>query len=103
MTASEIPQTSDPGAGDAAGVSSAALVQGWCALSLLHDRIETRTDRRGIYTDVTGAGLRLLGQARPTYEAALCAALDLSRRDPLLEPLVAAVPRAARHNRPKSL
>ncbi|WP_432589909.1 MarR family transcriptional regulator [Streptomyces sp. HD1123-B1] len=89
-----------------------AVVLSQSATTRLVTRLEDRgllsrylcaTDRRGIYTDVTGAGLRLLGQARPTYEAALCAALDLARRDPLLEPLVAAVPGAARHNRPKSL
>ncbi|MFE2265191.1 MarR family winged helix-turn-helix transcriptional regulator [Streptomyces griseosporeus] len=135
------------------------LAQGWCALSLLHDRIEARveqalqaahglsvreysllnvvsrqhdgeggrlqmkqvadavvlsqsatsrlvarledrgllerylcpTDRRGIYTDVTAAGFRLLLAARPTHRAALSAALTEAARDPRLTPLVRAV------------
>ncbi|MCG0283506.1 MarR family winged helix-turn-helix transcriptional regulator [Streptomyces sp. PSAA01] len=49
------------------------------------------TDRRGIYTNVTEAGLTLLRQARPTYEEALREALDLAARDPRLATLVAAV------------
>ncbi|MEU6812938.1 MarR family transcriptional regulator [Streptomyces sp. NPDC046831] len=136
-----------------------ALAQGWCALSLLHDRIEghleralqaghglsareyslldvlsrqhdglgghlqmkqvadavalsqsattrlvTRledrgllsrylcpTDRRGIYTNVSEAGLVLLARARPTHDAALHEALDEAARDARLEPLVRAV------------
>jgi DNA-binding MarR family transcriptional regulator len=136
-----------------------ALAQGWCALSLLHNRIETRieralqaghglsareyslldvlsrqhdgegghlqmrqvadavvlsqsattrlvtrledrgllsrylcpTDRRGIYTDVSPAGLALLEQARPTHDAALREALDEAARDARLEPLVRVV------------
>jgi DNA-binding MarR family transcriptional regulator len=133
-----------------------ALAQGWCALSLLHGKIESRleralqaghglsvreyslldvlgrqhdgegghlqmkqvadsvvlsqsattrlvtrledrgllerylcpTDRRGIYTNVTEAGLELLDEARPTNEAALRAALREAAEDPRLEPLV---------------
>lgn len=136
-----------------------ALAQGWCALSLLHGKIEARveralqaqhglsvreyslldvlsrqhngegghlqmkqvadavvlsqsattrlvtrledrgllsrylcpTDRRGIYTDVTGAGLELLEAARPTHDAALRAALDEAAKNPELAPLVHAV------------
>lgn len=136
-----------------------ALSQGWCALSLLHGKIETRieralqrghdlsvreyslldvlsrqhdgpgghlqmkqvadavvlsqsattrlvtrledrglltrylcdTDRRGIYTDVTDAGLALLAEARPTNDTALRAALDEAALDPELAPLVTAV------------
>ncbi|MEV6793405.1 MarR family transcriptional regulator [Streptomyces sp. NPDC051320] len=136
-----------------------ALAQGWCALSLLHGRIETHierrlqaqhglsvreyslldvlsrqhndegghlqmkqvadavvlsqsattrlvtrledrgllsrylcpTDRRGIYTDVTEAGLELLEEARPTHNAALRAALDEAATNPELAPLVRAV------------
>ncbi|MGV9253122.1 MarR family winged helix-turn-helix transcriptional regulator [Streptomyces sp. NPDC003697] len=136
-----------------------ALAQGWCALSLLHDRIEghleralqaghglsareyslldvlsrqhdglgghlqmkqvadavvlsqsattrlvTRledrgllsrylcpTDRRGIYTNVSEAGLALLRQACPTHDAALHEALGEAARDARLEPLVRAV------------
>ncbi|MFG3053507.1 MarR family winged helix-turn-helix transcriptional regulator [Kitasatospora sp. NPDC048239] len=136
-----------------------ALAQGWCALSLLHDRIETRveralqaghdlsvreyslldvlsrqhdgegghlqmkqvadavvlshsattrlvtrledrgllarylcpTDRRGIYTNVSEAGLKLLEEARPTNGAALREALEAADLDPRLRPLVATV------------
>ncbi|MFF9351887.1 MarR family winged helix-turn-helix transcriptional regulator [Streptomyces sp. NPDC014734] len=136
-----------------------ALAQGWCALSLLHGRIESRleralqaghdlsvreyslldvlsrqhdgegghlqmkqvadsvvlsqsattrlvtrledrgllerylcpTDRRGIYTNVTEAGLKLLREARPTNEAALRAALREAAEDPRLEALVRTV------------
>ncbi len=49
------------------------------------------TDRRGIYTDVTEAGLALLAQARPTHDAALRDALDHASRDPRLTSLVDAV------------
>lgn len=140
-------------------LAATPLAQSWCALSLLHSRIETRlegalhtghglsareyavldvlsrqhdgdnghlqmkqvadavalsqsattrlvtrledrellsrylcpTDRRGIYTNVSEAGLRLLRQARPTYESALREALDLAAKDPRLTTLVAAV------------
>ena len=114
-----------------------ALAQGWCALSLLHGRIEghieralqakhdlsareyslldvlsqsattrlvTRledrgllerylcpTDRRGIYTNVTEAGLALLEAARPTNDAALREALDEAAKNPELAPLVRVV------------
>ncbi|MFI7604530.1 MarR family winged helix-turn-helix transcriptional regulator [Micromonospora sp. NPDC049366] len=136
-----------------------ALAQGWCTLSLLHDRIEAHieralqgahdlsvreyslldvlsrqhdgdgghlqmkqvadavvlsqsattrlvtrlenrgllerylcpTDRRGIYTNVTPAGLALLAQARPTNDAALREALDEAAANPELAPLVQAV------------
>ncbi|MBH5338205.1 MarR family transcriptional regulator [Streptomyces pactum] len=49
------------------------------------------TDRRGIYTDVTPAGLALLAEARPTNDAALAEALGDAARNPELAPLVAAV------------
>lgn len=136
-----------------------ALTQGWCALSLLHGRIEARieralqtrhdlslreyslldvlsrqhggegghlqmkqvadavvlsqsattrlvtrledrglltrylcpTDRRGIYTEVTEAGLTLLEEARPTNDAALREALGQAAKTPELAPLVRAV------------
>ncbi|PPJ23293.1 MarR family transcriptional regulator [Nocardia nova] len=48
-------------------------------------------DRRGIYTDVTPAGLALLEQARPTNDAALSQALGEAAADPELAPLVTAV------------
>ncbi|MFD8826390.1 MarR family winged helix-turn-helix transcriptional regulator [Streptomyces sp. NPDC059605] len=53
------------------------------------------TDRRGIYTDVTEDGLRLLEEARPTHNTALREALDQAAADPALAPLV----RAVRHPR----
>ncbi|MFJ4713613.1 MarR family winged helix-turn-helix transcriptional regulator [Streptomyces sp. NPDC088785] len=136
-----------------------ALAQGWCALSLLHGRIETHieralqaghglsvreyslldvlsrqhdgdgghlqmkqvadavvlsqsattrlvtrledrgllqrylcpTDRRGIYTDVSEDGLRLLAAARPTNDRALREALDAAAAEPDLAPLVRVV------------
>ncbi|MFJ8599084.1 MarR family winged helix-turn-helix transcriptional regulator [Streptomyces shenzhenensis] len=139
--------------------SLTALAQGWCALSLLHGRIETHieralqaghglsvreyslldvlsrqhdgdgghlqmkqvadavvlsqsattrlvtrledrgllerylcpTDRRGIYTNVTAAGLALLTEARPTNDAALREALDQAATHPELAPLVRVV------------
>ncbi|MFV2117612.1 MarR family winged helix-turn-helix transcriptional regulator [Streptomyces sp. Act-28] len=139
--------------------SLTALAQGWCALSLLHGRIESHveralearhglsvreyslldvlsrqhsgpgghlqmkqvadavvlsqsattrlvtrledrglltrylceTDRRGIYTDVTEAGQKLLAEARPTHDAALREALDEAAKKPELAPLVKAL------------
>jgi len=136
-----------------------ALAQGWCALSLLHGRIETHveralqaahdlsvreyslldvlsrqhagqgghlqmkqvadavvlsqsattrlvtrledrgllarylcpTDRRGIYTNVSEAGLALLEAARPTNNEALREALDAAATEPGLAPLVRVV------------
>ncbi|MEU3408149.1 MarR family transcriptional regulator [Streptomyces sp. NPDC006670] len=49
------------------------------------------TDRRGIYTDVSQAGLDLLAEARPTNAAALREALDEAAGRPELAPLVSAV------------
>ncbi|MFI7869746.1 MarR family winged helix-turn-helix transcriptional regulator [Streptomyces salinarius] len=49
------------------------------------------TDRRGIYTNVSEEGLRLLEEARPTNEAALREALAEAAEDPQLEPLVRTV------------
>ncbi|NSC19888.1 MarR family transcriptional regulator [Streptomyces albus subsp. chlorinus] len=51
------------------------------------------TDRRGIYTDVTQAGMRLLEEARPTHNTALREALDEAAAEPALAPLVHAVQR----------
>ncbi|WP_129666513.1 MarR family winged helix-turn-helix transcriptional regulator [Phytoactinopolyspora endophytica] len=147
------------GAGSAAEAPPAAIAQGWCALSVLHDRIETHieqalqarhdlsvreyslldvlshqhngpgghlrmaqvadavvlsqsattrlvarledrglltrylcdTDRRGIYTDVTDAGLKLLAEARPTNDAALREALDAAADDPRVADLAESV------------
>ncbi|GGX44615.1 MarR family winged helix-turn-helix transcriptional regulator [Streptomyces noursei] len=49
------------------------------------------TDRRGIHTDVTDDGLRLLEEARPTHNTALRKALDQAATEPVLAPLVRAV------------
>ncbi|MDF9811659.1 MarR family transcriptional regulator [Streptomyces sp. NPDC006733] len=49
------------------------------------------TDRRGIYTNVSEAGLKLLAEARPTNDAALREALDEAAKNPGLTPLVDAV------------
>ncbi|SHF68560.1 MarR family winged helix-turn-helix transcriptional regulator [Streptoalloteichus hindustanus] len=77
-----------------------AVVLSQSATTRLVSRLEDRgllarylcpTDRRGIYTDVTEAGLALLAEARPTNEAAVREALDQAARDPELAPLVTAV------------
>ncbi|MFI5635435.1 MarR family winged helix-turn-helix transcriptional regulator [Streptomyces sp. NPDC051664] len=49
------------------------------------------TDRRGIYTDVSEAGLLLVAQARPINEGALREALGIAAEDPQLARLVHAV------------
>ena len=77
-----------------------AVVLSQSATTRLVTRLEDRglltrylcpTDRRGIYTNVTEAGLKLLTEARPTNEAALREALDEAARNPELAPLVKAV------------
>lgn len=77
-----------------------AVVLSQSATTRLVTRLEERglltrylcpTDRRGIYTDVSPAGLALLAEARPTNDAALREALDQAARDPQLAPLVEAV------------
>ncbi|XVV07430.1 MarR family winged helix-turn-helix transcriptional regulator [Actinosynnema sp. CA-248983] len=77
-----------------------AVVLSQSATTRLVSRLEERgllsrylcpTDRRGIYTDVTAAGLALLAEARPTHGAALREALDDARQDAALRPLVEAV------------
>ncbi|MFG3425764.1 MarR family winged helix-turn-helix transcriptional regulator [Streptomyces californicus] len=77
-----------------------AVVLSQSATTRLVTRLEDRglltrylcdTDRRGIYTDVTEAGLALLREARPTNERALRAALDEAAENPELSPLVRAV------------
>ncbi|WP_049571717.1 MarR family winged helix-turn-helix transcriptional regulator [Streptomyces sp. SBT349] len=77
-----------------------AVVLSQSATTRLVTRLEDRgllerylcpTDRRGIYTDVTEAGLTLLAQARPTNDAALRGALDEAAKNPELAPLVRAV------------
>ncbi|WP_327116744.1 MarR family transcriptional regulator [Streptomyces sp. NBC_01341] len=77
-----------------------AVVLSQSATTRLVTRLEDRglltrylcdTDRRGIYTDVTDAGLELLGEARPTNDTALRAALDEAAENPELAPLVRTV------------
>jgi DNA-binding MarR family transcriptional regulator len=77
-----------------------AVVLSQSATTRLVTRLEDRgllsrylcpTDRRGIYTNVTEDGLKLLERARPTNDAALREALDEAARNPELAPLVKAV------------
>ncbi|MFJ6382382.1 MarR family winged helix-turn-helix transcriptional regulator [Kitasatospora sp. NPDC092039] len=77
-----------------------AVVLSQSATTRLVTRLEDRgllarylcpTDRRGIYTNVSEDGLRLLEQARPTNDAALREALDEAARNPELASLVKAV------------
>ncbi|MEV1200585.1 MarR family winged helix-turn-helix transcriptional regulator [Microbispora rosea] len=77
-----------------------AVVLSQSATTRLVTRLEERglltrylcpTDRRGIYTDVSPAGLALLAEARPTNDTALREALDQAARNPRLAPLVEAV------------
>ncbi|WP_431965973.1 MarR family winged helix-turn-helix transcriptional regulator [Actinacidiphila sp. bgisy160] len=77
-----------------------AVVLSQSATTRLVTRLEDRgllarylcpTDRRGIYTDVTEAGLKLLEEARPTNNTALRAAMDEAALVPELAPLVKAV------------
>ncbi len=77
-----------------------AVVLSQSATTRLVTRLEDRgllarylcpTDRRGIYTNVTPAGLALLERARPTNDLALTEALDSAGQRPELAPLVAAV------------
>ncbi|MER8088915.1 MarR family winged helix-turn-helix transcriptional regulator [Streptomyces sp. NPDC058316] len=77
-----------------------AVVLSQSATTRLVTRLESRgllsrylcpTDRRGIYTDVTDDGLRLLEEARPTHNTALREALDQAATEPVLASLVHAV------------
>ncbi|MFF0385138.1 MarR family winged helix-turn-helix transcriptional regulator [Streptomyces sp. NPDC004673] len=77
-----------------------AVVLSQSATTRLVTRLEDRgllerylcpTDRRGIYTNVTEAGLELLEKARPTNDAALRESLDAAALTPELAPLVKAV------------
>jgi len=77
-----------------------AVVLSQSATTRLVTRLEDRglltrylcdTDRRGIYTDVTEAGLTLLDEARPTNDTALRASLDEAAKNPELAPLVRTV------------
>lgn len=77
-----------------------AVVLSQSATTRLVTRLEDRgllarylcpTDRRGIYTDVSEAGLKLLEKARPTNGTALREALDKAAKNPDLAPLVKVV------------
>ncbi|MFC5908861.1 MarR family winged helix-turn-helix transcriptional regulator [Streptacidiphilus monticola] len=77
-----------------------AVVLSQSATTRLVTRLEDRglltrylcaTDRRGIYTDVTPAGLALLAEAEPTHFAVLREAMTDAAAQPELEPLVRAV------------
>ncbi|MFF2567446.1 MarR family winged helix-turn-helix transcriptional regulator [Streptomyces sp. NPDC058084] len=68
-----------------------AVVLSQSATTRLVSRLEDRgllarylcpTDRRGIYTDVTGTGLALLMEARPTHDATCREALDEAATHP---------------------
>ncbi|NUT07914.1 MAG: MarR family transcriptional regulator [Hamadaea sp.] len=56
-------------------------------------RVLCQDDRRGIYTELTPAGSKLLGQARPTHDDVLAGALADAERLPELAPLVDALHR----------
>ncbi|MCU1687701.1 MAG: MarR family transcriptional regulator [Amycolatopsis sp.] len=79
---------------------SAVVVLSHSATTRLVARLEERgllerylceTDRRGIYTEVTAAGQKLLATARPTHDVALSEALTKAEELPELAPLVAAL------------
>jgi DNA-binding MarR family transcriptional regulator len=55
-------------------------------------RILCDDDRRGIYTELTPGGSKLLAEARPVHDATLERALDQARALPELAPLVDALP-----------
>jgi len=54
-------------------------------------RVLCADDRRGIYTELTPAGKRLLAAARPTHDRALARALDEAAEAPELAGLVGAL------------
>lgn len=54
-------------------------------------RVLCADDRRGIYTELTPAGRKVLDQARPVHDATLRAALDEAAEAPELAPLVRAL------------
>ncbi|MFF1635396.1 MarR family winged helix-turn-helix transcriptional regulator [Leifsonia sp. NPDC058248] len=58
-------------------------------------RILCDDDRRGIYTELTAAGHRLLDQARPIHDEALENALTSANGVPELAGLIAALPQLA--------
>ncbi|MCR1163559.1 MULTISPECIES: MarR family winged helix-turn-helix transcriptional regulator [Micrococcaceae] len=54
-------------------------------------RILCADDRRGIYTELTASGQKLLEAAKPVHDDTLAAALDAAEAVPELEPLVRAL------------
>ncbi|WP_031468771.1 MarR family winged helix-turn-helix transcriptional regulator [Sciscionella sediminilitoris] len=79
---------------------SNAVVLSQSATTRLVSRLENRgllqrylcpTDRRGIYTELTDAGQRLLREATPTHDAALAEALEEAGDRAELAPLVRAL------------
>lgn len=54
-------------------------------------RILCADDRRGIYTELTLAGQKLLEAAKPVHDETLASALDAAESVPELEPLVRAL------------
>ncbi|MET8145067.1 MarR family transcriptional regulator [Sphaerisporangium sp. NPDC005288] len=54
-------------------------------------RVLCQDDRRGIYTELTSAGVALLGEARPAHDAVLARALAEAGALPELAPLVRAL------------
>lgn len=79
---------------------SQAVVLSQSATTRLVTRLEDRgllarylcpTDRRGIYTELTEAGVALLNAARPTHDTALAEALAEAEQLPELSPLVSAL------------
>ncbi|KND31711.1 MarR family winged helix-turn-helix transcriptional regulator [Streptomyces acidiscabies] len=80
-----------------------AVVLSQSATTRLVTRLEDRgllerylcpTDRRGIYTNVTEAGQKLLDEARPTNDRALREALDTAALDPKLASFVQVIENA---------
>jgi DNA-binding MarR family transcriptional regulator len=77
-----------------------AVVLSQSATTRLVTRLENRgllarylcpTDRRGIYTEVTEAGRKLLADATPTHDAAFQAALADAKKRPELAPIARAL------------
>lgn len=77
----------------AAALSSSAITR---LVTRLEDRglltrILCMDDRRGIYTELTSAGEKLLNEARPTHDTALRESLENAARVPELQDLVTAI------------
>jgi DNA-binding MarR family transcriptional regulator len=88
---------------------SQAVVLSQSATTRLVSRLEDRgllarylcpTDRRGIYTELTEAGVALLDAARPTHDTALGEALAEAEQLPELSPLVSALAKLTPSNTP---